>query len=273
VAAIVAEYFEMLKLDIRGERYNKLARNRALQRLTGRSHGAIEKKHENISAVLRDLGCIYIEGYKPLSNYQESLYTAVAERLAADRELARTIAESAAAAPLDPPTEDILRRLVAPPATRARRPGLVAETPQHERTVAADIDYVAQEARNAALGKQGELWVVAYERARLIAAGKETLADRIEHVAVTEGPSAGFDIRSFEANGTDRLIEVKTTGGPIAMPFFVSPNEVETSRKREREYHLYRPFRFNRDPRLFIVPGRLDRTCRLQPAVFRAEVA
>lgn len=141
------------------------------------------------------------------------------------------------------------------------------------RPVRGAIDYLAREARNSALGAKGEAWVLTYERARLVREGKEQLADRVEQVSVTIGASEGFDIRSFERNGADRFIEVKTTAGPIGMGFFVSPNEVEISRAHEARYHLYRPFSFNRDPHLFIVRGRLDRTCRLEASEFRAQVA
>ena len=57
VAATVADYFAMLGCELRGEPYNKKDRNRQLQQvLRGRSAGAIEFKHANISAVLIELG-------------------------------------------------------------------------------------------------------------------------------------------------------------------------------------------------------------------------
>ena len=48
--------------------------------LDGRSDGAIEYKHENISAVLIELGYPYIEGYKPRCNYQQLLFDAVSSK-------------------------------------------------------------------------------------------------------------------------------------------------------------------------------------------------
>ena len=61
----------MLACELRGERFNKAARNRALrQHLDGRSRGAVERKHQNVSAVLIALGFPYIDGYKPLGNVQ-----------------------------------------------------------------------------------------------------------------------------------------------------------------------------------------------------------
>jgi hypothetical protein len=48
----------MLTLELAGQRYNKSAHRRELlQKLNGRSNGAVELKHQNISAVLLDLNC------------------------------------------------------------------------------------------------------------------------------------------------------------------------------------------------------------------------
>jgi hypothetical protein len=50
-AAIVADYFGMLALELAGKPYSKSERNRSLQSLTGRGRGSIEYKHQNISAI------------------------------------------------------------------------------------------------------------------------------------------------------------------------------------------------------------------------------
>ncbi len=57
VEAAVADYFVMLRKELSGEQYNKAEHNRLLQNLlSGRSHGSVERKHQNTSAVLIDLG-------------------------------------------------------------------------------------------------------------------------------------------------------------------------------------------------------------------------
>jgi len=51
VEATVAAYLEMLDQELRGHSFNKSdARRRLHSILTGRSDGAIERKHQNISA-------------------------------------------------------------------------------------------------------------------------------------------------------------------------------------------------------------------------------
>jgi hypothetical protein len=52
VEAAVGNYFDILAMELRSEPFNKAEHNRRLQRLlAGRTKSAIEKKHQNISAV------------------------------------------------------------------------------------------------------------------------------------------------------------------------------------------------------------------------------
>ena len=132
------------------------------------------------------------------------------------------------------------------------------------------MNYLAREARNKSLGDAGEQFVLRFEQARLVKAGQERLATKIEHVAQTKGDAEGYDILSYEESGRERLIEVKTTGLGVKTPFFVSRNEVATSREQLDRYHLYRVFDFRTSPRLFYLKGALDATCRLDPYQYSA---
>jgi hypothetical protein len=114
------------------------------------------------------------------------------------------------------------------------------------------------------------------ERDRLIAAKRRDLAEQISHVAVVEGDSAGYDIRSYENDGTLRLIEVKTTRGPSTAAFFVSPNELSLSQSRADDYVLIRIFSYvdATDSGMFYeVRGRLDDAFDFAPTEFRASLA
>jgi hypothetical protein len=78
IAATVDDYFEMLRAELEGRPYVKAEHFRAIgKRLNGRTKGAIEQKHMNISAILQELGRPFINGYKPLKNYQQALKLAV----------------------------------------------------------------------------------------------------------------------------------------------------------------------------------------------------
>lgn len=275
VEATVAEYLDMLHAELRGEPYNKAAHRRRLQTLLDdRSEGAIERKHQNISAVLIALGLPYIDGYKPLSNYQQLLYDVVEDRVGRAQELIETVAEQVAEPARIPEIEDILAALEEPPKVdRKALPSWEERRARYRaRRAPTRTDYLAREAANASLGAAGEEFVVRFERARLIHAGKENLADRVERVSVTLGDREGFDVGSFDEQGTDRLIEVKTTAYGKETPFYLTRNELEVSRERSRHYHLYRLFRFRADPRLFSVRGALDEVCLLDPVQYVSRV-
>lgn len=81
-ATVVDLYFEMLLSELRGQPYNKSDHNRRVQARTGRSRASIEFKFCNISAVLQDLQYPFVDGYKPRTNAQQSLWAVVKERLA-----------------------------------------------------------------------------------------------------------------------------------------------------------------------------------------------
>jgi hypothetical protein len=53
--------------------------------------------------------------------------------------------------------------------------------------------------------------VLDFERARLIAADRPRLADRVEQVSLTRGDFEGLDVLSFDTAGAEQLIAVKTT--------------------------------------------------------------
>jgi hypothetical protein len=211
VEAVITDYFAMLLKELRGEEYNKTAHRRALAKLLDdRSDGSVEFKHQNISAVLIGLGFPYVEGYKPRGNYQQLLADAVRARLVNNREIEPAVAATveADAEPVD--VGDILYRLAQPPAPSSDAGNHRAELSPKKPVVRASIDYLEREARNRSLGRMGEDFALAFEKARLAAAGCIRLSRQVEHVSVTQGDGLGFDILSFEPGGEDRLIEVKT---------------------------------------------------------------
>src|ERR1700692_1896994 len=75
--AIVADYFAMLAADLSGRQYIKSRHSAALMAQIGRSHRSVEFKHQNISAVLDELGMPWIPGYTPKLNYQNAIFDAI----------------------------------------------------------------------------------------------------------------------------------------------------------------------------------------------------
>jgi hypothetical protein len=60
--AIIADHFAMLGDELAQRPYVKSHHRAALMQLIGRSAGSIERKHQNISAVLKELGLPWIWG-------------------------------------------------------------------------------------------------------------------------------------------------------------------------------------------------------------------
>ena len=269
----VASYLEMLSAELRGQSYVKAEYWRALQELLpARSKGAIEFKYGNISAVLRDLRFPPVDGYKPYSNYQADLVEVVQRQLQAWPDLTSLVATQVDQPAATPAFDDILKVMVARP-ERAKASRVTERIPWYERTVrpVAFTD-LQREARNRSLGAAGEAFVLEFERARLVAAGEERLASKIEHVSTTRGPATGFDILSFEYTGLERLIEVKTTRYSRHTPFFISRNELRTSDEHATQYAIYRLFAFERDMGLFILPGAVRENCVLDATEYEAMV-
>lgn len=264
--AIVADYFAMLANDAAGQPYNKAAHNRALQTRIDRGQGSIEFKHQNISAVLKGMGEDWIPGYKPAFNFQGSLEDAVARWLARNPSwLTR------------PPTHNAVTAnhlsdegflWIGPPPTRANTPPPVEL--EQMLGIAMKFDVAERDARNRALGRAGEERVLWHERGTLAAAGREDLARKVRWVSEEDGDGAGYDIASFEHDGRQRLIEVKTTNGWNRTPFHISRNELAVADARRNEWCLLRLWSFSRDPKAFELRPPLEAHLTLTPTSFAA---
>ncbi|MGG7568032.1 DUF3883 domain-containing protein [Rhodovulum sp. DZ06] len=258
---IVADYFAMLREELRGAPYNKTAHRKALMEHIERPNGSIEFKHQNISAVLQALNHPWIKGYKPRSNFQMPLADAVARRLAGAIDLVP---------PRAPGLAEAAGELFLRPA-----PTLRNEPPPEEakmtRAVIRKFDPAAQDEANRALGKAGEERVLAHERAVLAREGRRDLAAAVRWVSHEDGDGAGYDIHSFTPSGEDRLIEVKTTNGWERAAFHVSANELRVSEENPESWRLMRIWNFARRPEAFELVPPLSRHVDLIATSYRAE--
>lgn len=267
VEAIVADYLHMLTMELAGQHFNKTQHRRWLQgKLNGRSDASIEFKHCNISAAMIDLGFPSIRGYQRRSNYQ-ALLAIVAEEQVRGKPTLDQAALAAVQQPAVAPTQTDFTK-VKSEAPKKQYQAKEAANPLLFRPVKRD--YLEREAQNRSLGLAGEAFVVQFEHWRLAGMGQHRLADRVEHVSVSKGDGLGYDILSFESDGRERLIEVKTTTFGRDTPFFVSRGELALSQGAKDQFHLYRLFEFRKSPRLFDLPGALDQHCLLDPVTYRA---
>lgn len=265
---IVADYLEMLIKELSGQRYNKAERARALMPLLhDRSKSSIEFKRSNISAVLIELGFPSLQGYKPRSNFQrDGLVDVVAEQVTHAPSLDKA-AELAVDRLAEVPESITFDKLKADAPARQVRTG--EPRPSYARRV-IKRDYFERESRNRSLGKAGERFIVQYEQWRLETAGFGLLANKVDHVAETQGDGLGYDVLSFETDGRQRYIEVKTTAHDAATPFFVSSNELEFARAQSERFRLYRLYHFRTAPKFFELSGLIEQYCHLDPATYKA---
>lgn len=249
----------MLEADLAGRPYVKAQHNAALRELIGRSRGSVEYKHQNISAVLLELGMSWLPGYRPAVNYQNALVDAIDRYLSMHKTL---MEQPAPAYRLEATNADVF---VAPPSLITS-----SEKTPRLRQLIRKFDPVERDRLNRALGRAGEEFVLEVEKSRLTRAGLSQLARNVRWIAQEQGDGAGYDILSFDQAGRTRLIEVKTTNGVAATPFFLSRNEHATAAVRADEWRLYRVHCFAKAPRIFEIAPPLEKSLFLQTESWRA---
>ena len=258
--AIVADYFDMLAADRAGTPYVKRRHRKALVSRLGRSDGSIEFKHQNISAVLDELGVQWILGYKPAKNFQNAIFDAIDRYLV---EHPGVLDAPVSEPPSLPFSEDVF---VPAPIAVADAGSL----PERLRRLVRKYDPVERDHRNRTLGKAGEAFVLDLEQRRLHTADRPDLARKVRWVADEDGDGAGYDVLSFHPGGRERLLEVKTTNGPARTPFFLSCNELSVAAERPEEWQLYRVHLFASGPRVFTLSPPLENALTLTTETWRA---
>jgi hypothetical protein len=267
---IVADYLAMLTAELSGTSVNKSEHRRnLLPLLSGRSEGSVEFKHQNISAVLIGLGQQRINGYKPMPSFQNSLVDAVVRWLEANPFWAARDFKSFVPSGAGSVREDSTL-WIGPAPTFANEPPPL--DPKFMAAVARKYDVAERDARNRSLGKAGEERVLQHEKSILRGAGRNDLADKVRWTAVEDGDGAGFDILSYETDGKDRLIEVKTTNGWERTPFHVTRNELAVAEANRDTWHLVRLWNFAREPKAFAIRPPLEAHVLLTPTSFLASI-
>lgn len=262
-AAVVRAYLQMLEQELTGQSYKKSVYRAQLMAEIQRSNASIEWKFRNVSAVLADERCLYVRGYKPAPNYQESL---------AEQVRAQMVRQPRFFELMDAETQRHAADLVDTNWIDTVMPTevLITGGPHRPRAQGFHTDYVAREASNRSLGENGEKAVLRRECELLRSAGRSDLAAQVRHVSKTEGDGLGYDILSFTPRGQKRLVEVKTTRQTIDWPMIVSSNEVKVSERQCEDYVLARIYNFGNRTGIYELHGAISATCDLDPLDYRA---
>jgi len=259
LAFITADYFSMLRSELNGADYNKSAHRRSLIDRIGRTEGSVERKHQNISAVLNELALPTISGYKPLPNFQKSIIDAI------DRYLTLN--------PQNLNPEPFAEGFNETPSLFTEPAPILGPAPYRNEELARLVrkfDPVERDFKNRSLGKAGEALVFAFERQQLIEHGRADLARKVRWVSQEDGDGAGYDIRSYDPKGAERLLEVKTTNGLQTTPFYLTRNELSFSNERRQEFRICRLYDFSKQPKMFELEPPIEKLVRLEPISFSA---
>jgi hypothetical protein len=264
---LVASYFQMLTLDLRGKPYVKAEFRRSVEARIGRSKGSVEFKNQNVSAVLIGMGQPWIAGYKPASQFQASLVDAVMRWLVANPDW-ETSAHLLAGHSGRSGMAEAKPLWIGPPPTHRNAPPPV--DPERLRLVSQRCNAAERDERNRALGEAGERRVLEHEDLTLRHGGRADLAKLIRWVSKEDGDGAGYDIASFEIDGAPRLIEVKTTNGWERTPFHITANELAVAEAERSSWVLLRLWNFARSPNAFEIRPPLEAHIELTPTSFLA---
>lgn len=149
---------------------------------------------------------------------------------------------------------------------RPKPKSISAERAETERRGGSKkIDYQKRSRANDAVGRLGEVFAVAYERWRL--RKQPELAAQVRHVAL-EDDGLGYDIASFEIDGTPRYVEVKGTLASIETRFFITANEFECAKRLAKQYVLLRVADLCEDPKCHEIRFPFDETLVLETDVY-----
>lgn len=259
---VVSDYFDMRAKFLRGERFVKARHYEAIVEQTGRVKRSVEFKYMNISATLERLGLPWVKGYAPARNFQRALLLSVEKFV--EREWNADLPERPAIGFADPEPlyVDEAPALGTPPASRDS---------ELER-IARRFDPALRDERNRKLGRAGEERVFHSERLRLEHAGRSDLARKVDWVSDRLGDGAGYDILSFDTDGTERFLEVKTTIGHQRTPFFLSRNERDFAEEAAERFRIFRLHDWGHAPRAFLIKPPLESHLILEPTAYRASL-
>jgi hypothetical protein len=139
------------------------------------------------------------------------------------------------------------------------------------------VDFEKENKRNKKIGDQGELIVKKMEIEHLKSNGKRDLAANVKRIS-KENVSAGYDILSFEMDGTEKYIEVKSTSNSPSnvANFIITDNEYRKAKELDN-YYLYIVFEVkSTEPKIWKIknPANLEgKGLVLRPLSFKAAIS
>lgn len=150
-----------------------------------------------------------------------------------------------------------------------REKNLREENTTYQRGSNNSTNYDQKNKRQATIGRAGEFIVLEEEKQKLERLG---IKKEVEHVARTTNDTAGYDIKSYDENGNEMYIEVKTTKENENQPFFVTKKEVQFSRDNKDNYYLYRLYNLKpkeKKAECYRTQGDITKIFDLEPEIYK----
>ncbi|MBA9072612.1 hypothetical protein GGR22_000738 [Flavobacterium gossypii] len=141
--------------------------------------------------------------------------------------------------------------------------------PETERKFnGVEIDFQSKAKIQKDLGNAGEALVKQREIDFLKEKGLHEKASLVD--IVKDGK--GYDVFSFDENGVEKFIEVKTTAGNEYSPFYLSENEIDFMRLHSNQYSIYRIYNYNAENNFgefFELNGNVENQLLMAPTQYR----
>jgi len=134
-------------------------------------------------------------------------------------------------------------------------------------------DYVKKAKRDTANGYLGEKTVFEYEKQRLSELGRSDLAKKVKILSTTSD-SHGYDIISYDVNDNGieipRYIEVKSTTSEEDAVVYFSENEINVSKKYDKQYWVYRVIDVKGQPKkMYMKQGSIEDNYDIYPTNYK----
>jgi len=110
------------------------------------------------------------------------------------------------------------------------------ETTEKKKNKETKVDYSYRSRKFKRIGDRGEQIVLRAEKQFLKKNGRKDLAEIVDQISERDD-SVGYDIKSYELDGTEKFIEVKATLRKIGNNnIFLSANELQVAENKENYY-------------------------------------
>jgi len=134
-------------------------------------------------------------------------------------------------------------------------------------------DYIEKHKSDIDIGMAGENFILEYERECV---RKYNLPEdkKVMWISKDVGDGLGYDILSYDSQGNEIYIEVKTTPGNEKSSFYITANELLKSEQEKERYYLYRVFNFDmkkQQGELSVRRGSLKDLC-IMPKVYKVKL-